>query len=609
MPLTVGQLQEKFNKYKKTTDAQLKTLKSQLEKKSALDQYSPDDNRMTITDVQSRFTEQTRQTQEAIKDLDQAGMRFKDRGFFEKALTESLNSIDLLMGSTKLAKRSFEDLAKGLQSFGEMVKIQGPGVESLTAKLAKHQAVLHSAGLSTRQFQQIVETSTFSLKESTTGVENLNLRLADFARSSGVSTEKVSRNFNMLAKNLMIDSANIERELVRTQKIEQQTGVSVSDQQRAFSGVTTDFSAASQMAGNLNALLGGNKLSATEIFMSLTPGEVQEKIKEALKGTRMEDDLTYSGDDRNRLKARQLAIATLAKNTNMSADNVRRMYGLKEGDKDSVQGQLIKSTDKTFEQFDNGLGKASMRLDDFANMLIVTQRGLSSAFDIRARARYIDQTRKDPTGLQQAAFMREYGFTRGATTSAVIGADGRDRLLIAQLNELRQIESIKPEEAERLTRRILTGESGDANAARAQASNLINRAQNFKRATKDISAMELQLMKSPGTAPMKRRIRAGLDTRKFADFLNFNKKTEIEIGKEGGFKNEKERKEALEKLLKKDPKPPKATKKTGASTSSTSLERAGSTAALDSRMLQVHSSIYLDSKLLGESITQHYATG
>ena len=609
MSTKLEQLQEKFNKYKKTTDAQLKKLTSQLQKKSALDQYSPDDNRMTITDVQSRFTEQTRQAQEAIKDLDQAGMRFKDRGFFEKALTESLNSIDLLMGSTKLAKRSFEDLAKGLQSFGEMVKIQDPGVESLTAKLAKHQAVLHSAGLSTRQFQQIVETSTFSLKESTTGVENLNLRLADFARSSGVSTEKVSRNFNMLAKNLMIDSANIERELVRTQKIEQQTGVSVSDQQRAFSGVTTDFSAASQMAGNLNALLGGNKLSATEIFMSLTPGEVQEKVKEALKGTRMEEDLTYSGDDRNRLKARQLAIATLAKNTNMSADNVRRMYGLKEGDKDSVQGQLIKSTDKTFEQFDTGLGKASMGLDDFANMLIVTQRGLSSAFDIRARAKYIGQTRKEPTGLQQTAFVREYGFTQGASTSAVVGAQGRDRLLIAQLNELRQIESITPSEAEKLTRRILSGDTGDANAARTEASNLINRAQKFERMKSPISATELQLMKSPGTAPMKRRIRAGLDTRKFVEFLNFSKKTEIEIGEKGGFKDEKERKKALEKLLKRVPKPPEATKKTGASTSSAGLERAGSTAALDSRMLQVHSNIYLDSKLLGESITQHYATG
>lgn len=609
MGLTIGQLQEQFNKYKTKTDGQIKNLKSQLEKKSALDQYSPDDNRMTITDVQSRFTEQTRQATKAIKDLDQAGMRFKDRGFFEKALTESLNSIDLLMGSTKLAKRSFEDLAKGLQSFGEMVKIQEPGVESLTAKLAKHQAVLHSAGLSTRQFQQIVETSTFSLKESTTGVENLNLRLADFARSSGVSTEKVSRNFNMLAKNLMIDSANIERELVRTQKIEQQTGVSVSDQQRAFSGVTTDFSAASQMAGNLNALLGGNKLSATEIFMSLTPGEVQEKIKEALKGTRMEDDLTYSGDDRNRLKARQLAIATLAKNTNMSADNVRRMYGLKEGDEDSVQGQLIKSTDKTFKQFDQGLGKASMRLDDFANMLIVTQRGLSSAFDIRARARYVDQTRKDPTGLQRTSFIREYGFTEGATTSAAISAQGRDRLLIAQLNELRQIRSIPPKKAAELTRRILSGNPGDANAARTEASNLINSAQKFPRMERDISATELQLMKSPGTAPMKRRVRAELDTKKLTSFFEFDNKNKIEIGKKGGFKNEKERKEALEKLLKKDPKPPEATRKTGASTSSTSLERAGSTAALDSRMLQVHSSIYLDSKLLGESITQHYATG
>lgn len=380
----------------------------------------------------------------AIKGMSEAGLDFRNSNDLKKGASIAIQELDVLLGKTKIGQKSYESLAKGLQSFAEMAKISSEETGNFTAQLAKHQAVLQRAGLNQSEFQAVIDTSTFSLKQNAKEVQSVNLRLAQFARESGVSTSVVSRNYNMLAKNLMVDSATIERELLRTQKVQQQTGVSVSDQQRAFSGVTTDFSAASQMAGNLNALLGGNKLSATEIFMSLTPGEVQEKVKEALKGTRMEEDLTYSGKDRNRLKARQLAIATLARNTNMSADNIRRMYGREEGEQESVQGKIARSTETRFEGFNGELSKSQVEIEAFTKTLLRSQLKLSAIFDIEQRGRIISKPTQGQAAWMGAMVAKGSGALPADISRQRVTALPTDaQMAVTELNKMRLINPTK----------------------------------------------------------------------------------------------------------------------------------------------------------------------
>lgn len=416
---------------------------------------------------------------ESVKNLTREGLNFEQSQHIKKGAAGAIESIDLLLGSAKKGAESYRSLAKGIGSFAEMAKIAGKDIDTFTAKLAKHQAVLKRAGVSNSDFQKTVDTTTFSLKQNSDQVEKINLRLAQFARQSGISSTTVSRNYNMLAKNLMVDSATIERELLRTQKIQQQTGVSVSDQQSAFSGVTTDFSAASQMAGNLNALLGGNKLSATEIFMSLTPGEVQEKVKEALKGTRMEEDLTYSGKDRNRLKARQLAIATLARNTNMSADNVRRMYGLEDGEAESVQGQLIKSTDKTFKQFDGNLRQSAKTIEQFAQTTQSATMKITEILKLEQRKMILKDFDQQPDtlkALQRAAVFADSGaLPQQFDGKKLIGLDTDQMTAITRLNLARRIAPKSAKQIKTAMKKIFDAATPDQRErSMAAAERLIN---------------------------------------------------------------------------------------------------------------------------------------
>ena len=417
-------LKKEFADYKKKTDAEIKKLRGEIKSKDPLDDFSPDDDSGISFDAIKNQVNRVNALTDAVKNLSQAGLNFKDRNALKEGASEAIEQIDLLLGSAKAGQKSFEVLAKGMQSFAEISKIAGIETKSLTGTLALHQAALKKAGLASQDFQSVVDITTFSLKGNVKEIENINLKLADFARQSGISTSQVSKNFQILAKNLMLDAGNIEAELMRTQKVEQQTGVSVQRQMASLSGVTTDFSAASSMAGNLNALLGGNKLSATELFMSLGPGEVQEKIRNALKGTRLEGDITETATDRISVKRRQLAIQTLSQNTGFTPDEVRRLYGLgAEGDKGpagSAQAMIMATTDKTFDnvtqnsdKFGVALKQSTDSIQTFTKSVLQSQMTFRTLFDLEARRSELQQPGEALRAQQKLFLQKEFGTVKG----------------------------------------------------------------------------------------------------------------------------------------------------------------------------------------------------
>jgi len=401
----------------------------------------------------------------------------------------------------------------------------------------------------------------------------------------------------MLAKNLMVDSATIERELLRTQKIQQQTGVSVSDQQSAYSGVTTDFSAASQMAGNLNAILGGNKLSATEIFMSLTPGEVQEKVKKALEGTRMEEDLTYSGNNRNRLKARQLAIATLAKNTNMSADNVRRMYGddaPEEGT--SVQSQIAKSTHKTFEKFNGKLSESAKSIEQFAQVTQSATMKITEILKLEQRKMILQDFDSQPDSLkdlQRAAVFADSGaLPEQFDGKKLIGLDTDQMTAITRLNLARRIAPKSEKEMINAMKNIFDARSPtQRKRSMAAAERLINTTTRIgrKMAIKDL----LVLDKIPQTGALK-AAGSGLDMEGVFRSILGNPETEDET-KERKAKEKKAHDKAVKTL----------TSETAfRAVRSPAGSLASSQTVTPDGVTVIRNEIYLDRMKIGESLTE-----
>ena len=82
---------------------------------------------------------------ESVKNLTREGLNFEQSQHIKKGAAGAIESIDLLLGSAKKGAESYRSLAKGIGSFAEMAKIAGKDIDTFTAKLAKHQAVLKRA--------------------------------------------------------------------------------------------------------------------------------------------------------------------------------------------------------------------------------------------------------------------------------------------------------------------------------------------------------------------------------------------------------------------------------------------------------------------------------
>lgn len=481
-PTALQALQAKFDKLQAqfttrgkemlTMKGQLGNLKAGLGPERTLEAFETDN-----LDLLNNNINKVSQLTKAVSELSKAGQNFKERAALEAGLGSAIDQIDRLLGSAKLGAKSYEELTKGLQSFARMAKLSGDGVKNLTANLAAHQAVMSLAGVSMSTFQQTVDTSTFSLKQNADQVESMNLRLAKFASDSGLHANTVSRNFNFLAKNLMIDSKNIERELTRAHRVEEKTGVTVSRQHSSLKGVTTDFAAASTMAGNLNSLMEGNKLSASGLFMALTPGEVLKQITDAFEGTKLEKAIQYTGSDRNQLKSRQLGIKALADNTNFTPDEIRRIFDPSR--KGSLQSKIGKQVDKDLAGVDiaPALNNTGTALQTFTATILAAQRTVESEYDRMARMNIIDRM---PDSVQFGQRQRERlesgplpdGFDRSRMAS--LGA-GR-RSVIERLNKRRQIahSPLKMVDVADLMRRIASPNRGTSTKAIREANDLIN---------------------------------------------------------------------------------------------------------------------------------------
>ena len=135
--------------------------------------------------------------------------------------------------------------------------------------------------MSVGSFAKNVDSAIFSFALNEKQVRSFNFAIKDMANSLKMAPEEVSRNFQLLTKNLAYDFTTIKDQFVKFQKLSLQTGISVGDLSSGFGARMDTIQGASSAAASINQLLGRNAFSATELLM-MDDATRAEKIREAI---------------------------------------------------------------------------------------------------------------------------------------------------------------------------------------------------------------------------------------------------------------------------------------------------------------------------------------
>jgi len=163
----------------------------------------------------------------------------------------------------------------------------------------------------------------------------------------------VSRNFRQVAQNLMYDSATIKEEYAKLETLAQKTGLSATDLAGQFGSRMDTISGASSAASNLNAMLGRNAFSATQL-LGMTESERAEAIREAIQG-----DSNLMGDIQSGGASGKFAMISVAEALGMDRKTARRFIST--GEAGSVKSKIEEGV-----KADTGAGmNASVLVENF----------------------------------------------------------------------------------------------------------------------------------------------------------------------------------------------------------------------------------------------------
>ena len=338
--------------------------------------------------------EESRQIKELLEDVAELGAVFAVDGPLASGLANTTKELNLLLGDPRLGGKAFKSLVENLQGFGQMSRSGVLQAENFTEALGKQAAVLNQLGLNMGQFQQNVDTAVYSFGMSAKEVQKLNMDLVKLADTFDMLPGQVSRNFNLVAKNLAYDSEMIKEQFVKMQQLSLSTGVDVGTIQSRFGKGMDTISGASQAAASINALLGTNAVSATQLLM-MPDAERAEFIRGLLKDdTALQASLSAGGAEG------KFAMQTAAEVLGMDVDTARRFIdtGEREGaGEKSVKSQVGKQVGDQFSKaskpFVKGLGDLTGELQKFVRTIKSTQMDARQRFIVDERAIRLRQAR------------------------------------------------------------------------------------------------------------------------------------------------------------------------------------------------------------------------
>ena len=165
--------------------------------------------------------------------------------------------------------------------------------EQQRESLIKTGAILSRLGIGHQDFAASVQISTKALGMSREEAGQNMLDISKFARNLGVAPQEMARNFagagNMMAK-MGVQGVDAFKDLAIASKVtgmEMQKILQITDKFDTFEG-------AAEMAGKLNAAIGGNFVNAMDLMMTTDPAERFDMIRDSLSNAGLEfDNMSY----------------------------------------------------------------------------------------------------------------------------------------------------------------------------------------------------------------------------------------------------------------------------------------------------------------------------
>lgn len=386
------------------------------------DQLRPgEENLGGIADIASFFEQNAKVVTSAFREMGRAGMIFAADPNFKSSMTEAERSLNKITGIAKLGSQAFRQLSENVQQFRLFSDKAFESNGKFSTSLAEQAGMLKQLGMSYGTFTQNVDLAINSLGMNEEGVKKFNASIKILADDLNMLPEQVSRNFQQVARNLMYDSTTIRQEFVKLQTLGQKTGLTTGQLMGAFGSSMDTIGGSSTAAASLNALLGSNQFSATELMMTLE-GDRAELIRQ-----RIMDSPDLMRDIKAGGAQGKFALLSAAEALNMDRDEARRF--LLTGERDSVKAKKEDILEGRF-----GEGSAQMKkFTDQTKSATELLAQLNKQFDLLqseerlpfliARRQNIDEIERGSEGimsknLRRGARLASIGVLPGTITQA-----------------------------------------------------------------------------------------------------------------------------------------------------------------------------------------------
>lgn len=404
-----------------------KRLKSAEEKLKTGSQVSFGGETGTLTDFATVLKNRFDELEQSIESLSKAGATFAKGGTLGTALSDSIKLLDEFTGKPKMGAQAIEALTKSFEQFEKLSRITGDVTSKLAGDLSTQAALLNNLGLSYGDFSKNLDIAIYSFGMTREGVSNINLEINELAKSVNMLPSTVSRNFQKVSQTLAYDFKKITEQFIGLQSMAAKTGVSIDTLMGKFGRPMDTISGASDMAARLNALLGRNAFSATELLM-MDETTRTETIRAALVNSGAAQTAMTGG------VTGKFALQSIQEVLGMSTDETRRfLQG--GGVKEQMAGEIGKADPNNLaENFNKPSKKLKESLDDLTRTLRRQQMNVSERDIVSARERALKN-------LQDSDFLKT--IIRGQqalTTGGNIGSVTNQQLAEAAMQDTRIIE-------------------------------------------------------------------------------------------------------------------------------------------------------------------------
>jgi len=205
---------------------------------------------------------------------------------FARSVTDSFQQTRKFGASAKETADAAQEL---FGSFTDFTMVS----EDVRENLIETSAVLAKMGVSNQDFAKSIQTSTKALGMSADQAAQNMLNLEKFAENLGVAPQKLAADFanagDMVAK-LGQNGTKAFKDLQVVMKV---TGMSM-DSILSITNKFDTFEGAAEMAGKLNAAIGGNFVNAMDLMMAENPAERFGMIRDSILDSGLAfDEMSY----------------------------------------------------------------------------------------------------------------------------------------------------------------------------------------------------------------------------------------------------------------------------------------------------------------------------